>query len=99
MKAIRQKKFLTILRNLKMKLNFFEYYRFFVNYFVNIVKPLVQLKTRNFIDAFIKNRRKKNYFNKIYLKQRGQNRSRNISLLLSNINNINLLTKSNCVKV
>ena len=69
-KIIRQIKFLTILRNFKMKLNFFEYYRFFVNHFVNIVKSLVRLKIRNFINVSIKSRRKKNHFNKTCLKQR-----------------------------
>ena len=39
--TIRQIKFLTNLRDLKINLKFFEYYRFFVNYYVNIVKFLV----------------------------------------------------------
>ena len=87
-------KFFVNFKKLKINLNFFEYYKFFVNYFVNIVKFFVQLKIKNFKNVSIKNRLKK-HLNKINFKQRNDN------FLLSaklNLININLSTILNCVK-
>ena len=44
-KAIQQIKFSAILRDFEVRLNFFEYYRFFVDHFVNIIKSFIQFKT------------------------------------------------------
>ena len=63
-------KFSTIFRKLEINLSFFDYYKFFVNYFVNITKSLVQLKIKNFKNVSIKNRFKKKHFNKTNFKQK-----------------------------
>ena len=45
------------LQKLKINLKFFEYYRFFVDYYVKIVKLLIKLKTRDFFNVSFKERR------------------------------------------
>ena len=53
-KIIRKMKFSRNLHELKIKLNFFKYYRIFINYYVAIIQSLMQLKTRNFKENSIK---------------------------------------------
>ena len=53
-KIIRKIKFSRSLRELKIELNFFEYDRIFVNYYVTIARSLMRLKTQNFKKSFIK---------------------------------------------
>ena len=88
-------KFPVNLKELKVNLNFFEYYKLFVNHFANIAKLLVQLKIKNFKSASIKDRFKKKHSNKINLKQRDDS-----FLLSAKLNSINtdLSATSNCVK-
>ena len=62
-KIIWQMKFSINFKKLKIELNFFDYYKFFVNHFVNIVKFLIQLKIRDFKNASIKNHFKKKHSN------------------------------------
>ena len=102
--TIRNIKFSRNFRDFEVDLNFFDYYRFFVNYYVIIIKSFVRLKTQNFIDASIKKRKKRNYFEKITLKQRHEFRIRN-RFFISTINsfdddrtNIDLSTNFACVK-
>ena len=68
-KTIRNIQFSRNLRKLKINLKFFEYYRFFVDYYVKITKLLIKLKTRNFFNVSLKERRRKNYSQKTCLKQ------------------------------
>ena len=50
------------LRDLKVNLKFFDYYRFFVDYYAAIAKFLMRFKIKNFVDVFLKNRRRKTHF-------------------------------------
>ena len=45
---IRKIKFSRNFKKLKIKLRFFEYYKFFVNYYAIIAKSLIKLKIKNF---------------------------------------------------
>ena len=60
--AIRNMKFLRNFRDFEVDLKFFDYYRFFVNYYAIITKSFVRLKIQNFIDVSIKKRKKRNHF-------------------------------------
>ena len=75
--TIRNMKFSRNFRDFKIDLKFFNYYRFFVNHYAIIIKSLVRLKIQNFIDVSIKKRKKRNYFEKIILKQRHEFRIKN----------------------
>ena len=44
------------LRDLKMNLKFFDYYRFFVDHYAAIARFLVRFKIKSFADVFFKNR-------------------------------------------
>ena len=60
-KVIRKMKFSRNLRKLKIELNFFEYYRIFVDYYVAIARSLMRLKTRNFKESSVKDRFRKKH--------------------------------------
>ena len=68
--TIRNMKFSRNFRDLEVDLKIFDYYRFFVNYYAIIIKSFIRLKIQNFIDVSIKKRKKRNYFERIILKQR-----------------------------
>ena len=109
--TIRNMKFSRNLRDFEVDLKFFDYYRFFVNHYAIIAKSLVRLKTQNFIDASMKKRKKRNYFERTTLKQRHETymknrfydkrRFTNTTIDSSNDDrtNINLSTNFACVKV
>ena len=84
--VIRQMNFFINFKKLKIKLNFLNYYKFFVNHFVNIVKSLVQLKTRNFKNASIKNRFKKKHSNKTRFDSIDQNQNLDFNIASSTNN-------------
>ena len=60
--TIRNMKFSRNFRDFEIDLNFFNYYRFFMNYYAIIIKSFVRLKIQNFIDVSIKKRKKRFYF-------------------------------------
>ena len=93
--AIRNMKFSRNFRDLEVGLRFFDHYRFFVNHYAAIIKPLVRLKIQNFIDASVKERKKRNYFEKITLKQRHENTTDSFD---DDRTNIDLSTNFACVK-
>ena len=101
--VIRRMTFSTNFKNLKVSLKFFEYYKFFVKHFVNIVKSLIKLKIKNFKKVSIKNRFKKKHFFKINFRR---NRSSSLSTKFidfssstkSNSIESSLSTTSNCVE-
>ena len=104
-------KFSRNFRDFEIDLNFFDYYRFFVNYYAIITKSFVRLKIHDFIDASIKKQKKRNHFKKIILKQRHVLRIKNrfydkrrftntiIDSFDDDRTNINLTTNSACVKI
>ena len=67
---IRKMKFLRNLRKLKIKLNFFNYYRTFVNHYIVIIKSLIILKIKDFKDSLIKKRSKKKYVTRMRLRKK-----------------------------
>ena len=50
------------LRDLKVNLKFFDYYRFFVDYYATITKFLMRFKIKNFVDVFFQKSSTKNTF-------------------------------------
>ena len=64
---IQKMKFSRSLRELEIEFNFFEYYYIFVDYYVAIVRSLMQLKTRNFKENSIKDRSRKKHVIKLRL--------------------------------
>ena len=66
--VIRRIKFLKNLRKLEVDLKFFEYYRDFVNYYTTIAKPLIKLKTRDFVSNLIKKKFKREHATRIKLR-------------------------------
>ena len=106
---IRNMKFSRNFRDFEVDLRFFDYYRFFVNYYAIIIKSFVQLKIQNFIDVSIKERKRRNHFEKIILKQRHETRMKNkfydkrrftntIDSFNDDRTNIDLSTNFACVK-
>ena len=59
--TIKKMKFFRNLRELKVELNFFDYYRTFVNHYVAITRLLMKLKIKDFKDSSIKNRSRRKY--------------------------------------
>ena len=59
--TIRKMKFLKNLRKLKIELNFFDYYRTFVNHYVVIARSLMRLKIKDFKNSSIKRRSRKEH--------------------------------------
>lgn len=59
--VIRQMRFSRNLRDFEVKLKFFDYYWFFINHFIAIVKSLIKLKTRDFINSSIKSKSRREY--------------------------------------
>ena len=68
--VIRRMKFLKNLKKLKVDLEFFEYYRDFVNHYVAIVRPLIKFKTRDFVSNPIKEKSKREHATRIKLRQK-----------------------------
>ena len=66
--VIRRIKFLRNLRELKVDLRFFEYYRHFVNHYIAIVKLLIKFKTRNFVNNSMKEKSRREYATRIKLR-------------------------------
>ena len=48
--------FLKNLRDLKVNLKFFDYYRFFIDYYATIARLLMRFKIKSFADVFFKSR-------------------------------------------
>ena len=104
-------KFSKKFRDFEIDLNFFDYYRFFVNHYAIIIKSFVRLKIQNFIDVLIKKRKKRFHFEKIVLKQRHEiyvknrfyDKRRFTNTIIDSFNddrtNIDLSTNFACVKI
>ena len=60
-------KFLRNLKDLKMKLRFFSYYRWFIDHYVAIARLLVKLKIKNFINNLMKERLRREYATQLRL--------------------------------
>ena len=67
---IQKMKFSRNLRKLKIELDFFEYYRIFVDYYIAIAQSLMRLKTRDFKENSIKNRFRRKHVIKIRLHEK-----------------------------
>ena len=52
------------LRDLKVNLKFFDYYRFFVDYYATIAKFLMRFKIKSFVNVFLKIVDEKHIFKK-----------------------------------
>ena len=63
-------KFPRNLRELKIELDFFKYYRIFVNHYVAIAQSLMRLRTRNFKENSIKNQFRKKHVIKMRLHEK-----------------------------
>ena len=57
------------LKELEMKLRFFDYYRFFVNHYAIIVRSLVRLKIKSFASDFVKDRSRRDHVNRVKLRK------------------------------
>ena len=55
---------------MKINLEFFEYYRFFVDHFAIIVKFLIKFKIRKFVNESIKNKSKREHAIRMRLQQK-----------------------------
>ena len=69
-KIIKKMKFFRNLRELKVELNFFDYYCTFVNHYIAIIRSLVKLKIKDFKDSSIKNRSKKKHAIRMRLRKK-----------------------------
>ena len=92
------------LRDLKMNLKFFDYYRFFVDHYVAIAKFLIRLKIKSFANVFFKNRRRKTHFQKIRFKRNNsfdhhKKSFSSIFNLFDKTFEIDLSTTSECIKI
>ena len=70
MNFIRRMKFFVNLKELKIKLKIFDYYRNFVDHYAVIFKSLIKLKTKNFISNSIKNKFKREHVYKMRFKEK-----------------------------
>ena len=68
--AIRRIKFLKNLRKLEIDLEFFEYYRNFVNHYTTIARLLIKFKTRDFVNNSIKKKSRREHATRIKLRQK-----------------------------
>ena len=92
------------LRDLKVNLKFFDYYRFFVDYYALIARFLMRFKIKNFANAFFKNRRRKTHFQKIRFKRSNNfnHHKKSFSLIFNLFDKtfeIDLSTTFECIKI
>ena len=66
---IRKMSFLRNLRELEMRLRFFDYYRFFVNHYAIIARFFVKLKIKSFASDFVKDRSRRDHVNRVKLRE------------------------------
>ena len=71
---IRKMKFLRNLRKLEIKLNFFDYYRTFMNHYVVIARSLMRLKIKDFKNSSIKRRSRKEHAIRMRLRKKWKTR-------------------------
>ena len=68
--VIRRIKFLKNLRELEVDLEFFEYYRDFVNHYITIIKLLIKFKIRDFVNNSMKEKSRREHATRIKLRQK-----------------------------
>ncbi len=71
--AIKAMKFSRNLRDLEVGLGFFGYYRWFVDHYAAIARPLVRLKIKDFIDSSMKGRSRREHATRLRLRQQYEN--------------------------
>ena len=66
---IRKISFSRNLKELEMRLRFFDYYRFFVNHYAIIARLFVRLKIKSFVNDFVKDRSRRDHVNRVKLRE------------------------------
>ena len=66
---IRKMFFSRNLKELEIRLRFFDYYRFFMNHYAIIARFLVRLKIKSFANDFVKNRSRRDHVNRVKLRE------------------------------
>ena len=70
---IRKMSFPRNLKELEMRLKFFDYYRFFVNHYVIIARSFVRLKIKSFASDLVKDRSRRDHVNRVKLRKDEEN--------------------------